>query len=627
MDEERENLENLILFHKRRYYDGEPEISDSEYDSLEDRLREIDPNNPVLFIVGAPAGGNVRHDPPMLSCQKAKSDEKIVSWAENRELMMGYKTDGISLKLVFNNSKLVQAATRGSGILGDDVTLNVLKIDSIPKSIPYKEDIEIRGELYMKISEFNRINESLSEEDKYSNPRNLAAGTIKQKDAKMMEERSLNFMAFDLLRWKEDATIEEKVSTLKSWGFETADFLKIPNPSLEIVSKHFKTVENKRDSLDFEIDGVVFKYNLALDRESAGVTEHHPKWQIALKFESKGKSTKLLDITWQVGRTSVLTPVAELEPVEVSGAVISRATLHNADFLINLDAQPGDYVYVERSGEVIPKIIKVTSKNSSGKLKLPSQCPSCGAKTEHSGVNLVCTGDSCRDREIQQISSWIRKTGIDGIGGKSLEKLFDTGLVTHYSDLYALTEEQLIELLGQNGSKIYTSIQQTKEMPFRVFLAGLGIDSLGRTMGKRLELSFSSLDELVEASIEKLSEVEGISGITANNIQKGIRETERYSNLFKNGLKIIYPEKKITDQQQKETKKMKIYVTGKVEGYTKTQLKELIEAKGIEFGNGVTKTTDYLVIAEKPGEKRQEQARDFGVAMIGWDEFKSKYLD
>ena len=634
MDEERKQLENLVLYHKRKYYDGEPEISDAEYDSLEDRLREIDPENPVLFIVGAPSGGNVTHNPPMLSCQKAKTVDKIISWAENRPLMMGYKVDGISLKILFENTRLIQAATRGSGTQGDDVTLNIMKIESIPKTIPFENRIEIRGELYMRISEFNRINSSLPDDEQYSNPRNLAAGTTKQKDSRMMENRELNFMAFELLGWKDDSTIEEKAKTLKSWGFEISDYLRIDTPTFDTVDTHFREVEAERNDLDYEIDGVVFKYNLAADREAVGATDHHPRWQIALKFESKGKSTKLNEITWQVGRTSVLTPVAELEPVEVSGAVISRATLHNADFLINLDAKPGDFVFVERSGEVIPKIISVTAKNTTGKVNLPDKCPSCDSNTIKSGVNLLCTGDSCRGRSIQQIGAWIRKTGIDGIGGKSLEKLFDSGLVKHYSDIYVVTEEQLVELLGRNGEKIFASINTTRELPFRTFLAAMGIEKLGTTMGKKLANSFSSFDELKASSVEKLMELEGISHITAKFIHDGVRETERYDDLFKNGIKIKYPERKqasflgITDQNKtKVIKPMKIYITGKVEDITKGDLRDLVESKGIEWGSGVTKSLDYLVLAENPGEKRQEQATALGVKMIGWEEFKSKYID
>ncbi|MBY9001858.1 MAG: NAD-dependent DNA ligase LigA [Candidatus Heimdallarchaeota archaeon] len=639
-EEEIKQLENLILYHKRKYYDGEPEISDVEYDSIEDKLRGINPNNPVLFIVGTSSGGSISHDPPMLSCKKAKTVEEIISWAKNRPLMTGYKIDGLSLKLVYQDTKLIQAATRGSGIKGDDVTLNILKIQAIPKTVPFEKRVEIRGELYMRISEFNRINDVLADDEKYSNPRNLAAGTAKQKDARMMDERTLNFMAFEILGWNDNATIDEKASVLKSWQFETSDILKLSTPDFEEISTVFNKIESERDSLDFEIDGLVFKYNLAADREAVGATDHHSRWQIALKFESKGKSTKLNAITWQVGRTSVLTPVAELEPVEVSGAVISRASMHNADFLINLGAKPGDFVYVERSGEVIPKIISVTAKNSTGEVILPDQCPSCGAKTVKSGVNLLCTGDSCRGKDIQQISSWIRKTVIDGIGSQSLEKLYDSGLVKHYSDLYALTEDQLVKLLGKNGSKILTSINGTRDLPFRTFLAGLGIEKLGTTMGKKLAQSFSSLDELKEASMDKLMQLEGISDITAKFIHDSIRQTERYDNLFKFGLKIIYPKNKPASMTPKKgqkdlasylgivtQKQIKIYVTGSVEGSSKQELRDLIEDKGIEWGSGVSKSLDYLVLAENAGQAKQKQAESLGVKTISWKEFKENFID
>jgi len=620
-EEERKKLEILILYHKRKYYDGEPEISDAEYDSLEDRLRNIDPDNPVLFIVGTPAGGNVSHDPPMLSCQKAKAIDKVVSWADDHPLMMGYKVDGISLKVVYKKGKLIQSATRGSGTLGDDVTLNVMKIDSIPKTIPVQERVEVRGELYMKISEFNRINALLLDDEKYSNPRNLAAGTVKQKDVRGMEGRELHLMVFDLLGWEEDATMEQKAQILQSWGFEASDFLKIDEPTLENIEQSFKDVEDARNTLDFEIDGVVYKYDEAAHRAEAGATEHHPRWQIALKFESKGKSTLLKGITWQVGRTSVLTPVAELEPVEVAGAVISRATMHNADFLIDLEAQPGDYVYVERSGEVIPKIISVTTKNTTGNVKLPEKCPSCGSDTRRSGVNLLCTGDKCRDKDIQQIGHWIAITGIDGLGGKSLEKLYDTGKVKHYSDLYALQEKELVDLLGKNGEKIFASIEGTRELPFPLFLAGLGIESLGKAMGKKLASYFKGLEELKNATISKLTSFDGISDITAQNIKNGITDETLYENLFKNGVKIVYEKPKEAAEDA-----LKVYITGKVEGHSKDDLIKLVENKGMIWSSSISRNLDFLVTGKNAGQSKLENAEQLGIKTINWEEFKSKYL-
>ncbi len=648
--EEIKNLEELILYHKRKYYDGETEISDAEFDSLEERLRILDANNPVLFIVGTKEGedkGKVKHDPPMLSCQKAKTVEEVLKWSNDKPITIGYKVDGLSLKLVYNNSRLIVASTRGSGLQGDDVTINILRIESIPKTIPFDNRIEVRGELYMEISEFNRINKDLLEIEKYSNPRNLAAGTIKQKDSKIVNERKLKFEAWDLLGYGRDTSVDEQAKILSSWGFDSSYFHTIEEPDYESISKPFKKVEEERERLDFEIDGVVFKYNLANHREEAGETDHHPRWQIALKFESKGKTTTLKDITWQVGRTAVLTPVAELEPVKIAGAVISRATLHNAEFLLSLDANQGDIVYVERSGEVIPKIIKVTSKNTDLKVQLPKKCPSCGAETRRIGVNLVCTGDNCREKEIQQIKYWIKITKIDGLGGKSLEKLYDLGLLKHYSDLYSLTEEQLVEHLGKNGSKIYQSINSTRELPFHIFLAGLGIETLGRTMGKKLVKHFTSLEELKNASINHLTELEGISDITAKHINKGINEEERYENLFKRGLIIIPPKtlpkkkrpatgaKDLTsffgkaDQEEDEefVEMQRIYITGKVEGYIKNQLEQLAEDHGFEWVSSVSKRLDMLVYGENAGKLKLEKAEKLGVKTIPWEKFYKEYIN
>ncbi|MGD2072423.1 MAG: hypothetical protein PVG65_02925, partial [Candidatus Thorarchaeota archaeon] len=335
-DEKIAELERRILLHKRAYYDGEPLISDAEYDALEDELRELNPENPVLFMIGTPEGGKVQHDPPMLSCQKASDVADVAKWADSMQLYAGYKIDGLSLSLIYDDGKLIQAATRGNGQSGDDVTISVMKIGAIPKTIPEKKRINVRGELYMRLSEFERINNQVPDDEKYSSPRNLAVGTLKQKDPAFLEQRQLDFRPFDVLGLDSSLTTEQTSAILGDWGFEPADFKLINKPDSNSIVKFFKEIEAKRESeLDFEIDGIVFKYNDPVDRANAGQTEHHPKWQIALKFQSRGDTTKVLGITWQVGRTGILTPVAELEPVELAGATIQRATLHNADFLLD----------------------------------------------------------------------------------------------------------------------------------------------------------------------------------------------------------------------------------------------------------------------------------------------------
>ncbi|MCH8908489.1 MAG: hypothetical protein IH840_15490, partial [Candidatus Heimdallarchaeota archaeon] len=282
-----QELEDLVIHHKKKYYDGEPEIPDEEYDRLEDLLRGMNANNAALFIVGTPVGGKVEHDPPMLSSAKASSLDEVVKWAakiDSRSLYAGYKVDGFSLSIVYNNGVMIQASTRGNGQFGDDVSHAVLKVKDIPKTIPDQSKIDIRGELYMAISEFNRINDELLLEDQFSSPRNLAVGTMKQKDLASIANRKLHFKAFDMIGFDHDKSIHEISTTLHLWGFDPADVIHIEENSPDNIDEVFREIEQKRSELDFEIDGVIFKYNEFKDRQNAGSTEHHPKWQIAWKF-------------------------------------------------------------------------------------------------------------------------------------------------------------------------------------------------------------------------------------------------------------------------------------------------------------------------------------------------------
>jgi DNA ligase (NAD+) len=636
-------LAHQILYHKKKYYDGEPEISDEAYDALEERLRQIDPNNPVLHIVGSPEGGKITHNSPMLSCQKATTTDEVLKWSKGLDVYTGYKIDGFSLSLVYENGRLVQAATRGNGIMGDDATIPIMKVASIPKVIKVNDKINIRGELFMRISEFNRIKEV--EGIEYSSPRNLAVGTLKQKDLTLLEKRTLDFHAFELLEYEENASLEEHNELLLSWGFNTADFKLLKTPTRNDIESLFQQIQEHRDSLDFEIDGLIFKYNDAVERHSAGRTEHHPKWMIALKFASQGDISNVREITWQVGRTGVLTPVAELDPIEVMGAVIKRATLHNAEFLETLDVAKGDTVMVIRSGDVIPKITEVVDKGVN-EASFPSICPSCGSTLIRDGVNLVCTGSTCRDRDIQAIRHWIRVTDVEGLGPKNVAKLYDLGLIKHFTDLYdkKLTEGVLIKHLGKNGSKIFKSIQEKKHLPFHVFLAGLGIESLGKGMAKTLASHFQTLENLKDADVKTLISLEGISDLTANYIYSGIHDTSLSDQLLSKGVKIVYKARKkpltqkrrlsgldqfipagdVTPTSSESQEPVKtIYVTGKISGMSKKEVEKFVAQYGYEWAS-LSKKLDLLVIGENPGSAKLEKAKKYGLTMKSWEEFKKE---
>lgn len=640
-------LADQILYHKKLYYDGEPKISDEAYDLLEEKLRQLDRYNPVLHIVGSPEGGKITHNTQMLSCQKATTVDEVVKWSQGLNLYVGYKIDGLSLSLNYEKGRLVQAATRGNGVLGDDATLPVLKILAIPKVIPQTSTVNVRGELFMRISEFNRI--KATEAADYTSPRNLAVGTVKQKDLSLLDKRLLEFYAFELLGVEENASLEVHGEILRSWGFSTADFELMESPTKHDIEKLFLQVEQKRESLDFEIDGLVFKYNDANHRAAAGRTEHHPKWMIALKFASQGDISVIQDITWQVGRTGILTPVAELEPVEVMGAVIRRATLHNAEFLESLGVAQGDTVMVIRSGDVIPKITELIVKRSKKPI-FPSFCPSCGSELKRDGVNLVCTGDVCRDRDIQINRHWVRTTDIMGLGPKNIAKLYDSGLVRHFSDLYSptLTEGVLVKHLGKNGSKIFKNIQNTRLLAFHTFLAGLGIETLGMGMAKTLTKHFDTYETLKNATIKQLTRLEGISDLTANYIHTGLQDPSLGDRLLEQGVEIIYQPKKLIgkkapssyslsqffsseEKSQVSTKSQEpvsaktLYVTGKVEGKSKKEIERFIAEHGYEWAP-LTKKLDLLVVGEKPGLKKIEKARKYGLTIIPWDEFEKKLV-
>jgi len=650
-----EKLAEKILYHKKQYYNGEPEISDAAYDQLEDKLRQLDPDNPVLHLVGTPDGGKVDHDPPMLSAQKATELDEVIKWASDIDyhpMTTGYKVDGLSLSIIYLDGKLSQAATRGNGNTGDDVTLESLKIHGIPETIEIDGEVNIRGEVYMKISEFHRVNDVLPDDESYSSPRNLATGTLKQKSLTILDERRLDFMAWQLLGYQEDATNMEQMETMKSWGFTVTDRILLKDPTPEKIESTFQQYVDEREELDFEIDGVIFKYNLPEDRANAGVTEHHPKWSIAWKFQSKGEITTVENIIWQVGRTGVLTPVAEVEAVDVAGATIRRATLHNADMVESLNVAEGDTVALIRAGDVIPKILEVVDKGSN-EVQLPGTCPSCGTELDREGVDLKCNSSKCRERDIQQIIYWVQQTEIKGLGEKSIEKLYDEGIVTHYADLYSedLTESKLVSLLGKNGEKIYEEIEKTRDLPFATFLAALGIRNLGPKMGKVLAKKYDSYEELKHASAEELTELEGISDLTAHYIKHGVNDPNTGDKVLQHDVNIL------TSKQQKRRKlrkraatlddwfgdgnsdkdveeieedyydstygDKKIYVTGSVNGFTKKELQTELELRGMDWHKSVSSNLDYLVYGERAGQSKLDSAQEKGVKILSWDDFNS----
>ena len=641
-------LERKILYHKKRYYDGEPEISDIQYDNLEKTLKKLDPENPVLYLVGSPEGGKIEHIPRMLSSQKANSLEEIIKWKkEISSISAGYKVDGLSLSLIYENGKLIQAATRGNGQTGDDVTLQAMKIKNIPKNIDIFERVNVRGEVYMKISEFKRVNGNLDENEKYSSPRNLATGSLKQKNINMLDDRELNFMAWQLLGYGGNFSIDEQIKSLRNWGFEIADKDILVNPNTEELNSIFEKYVDERENLDFEIDGVIFKYLNFKDRDNAGETDHHPRWSIAWKFQSKGETTIIEDITWQVGRTGVLTPVAELRPIFIAGAKIQRATLHNLNFIETENIAIGDKVSIVRAGDVIPKVLKVIEKGKNLKPSFPNICPSCANETQKQAVELVCNADVCKDKNIQKIAYWIKIHDIKGLGLKSLQKLYDEEIVLNMEDLYddKLSQEILVSYLGKNGVKIKNEIERSRYTDLSSFLTGLGIQNLGRSLGKQLSMKFKNLEAIKNSVLDDLIEIDGISELTANYILSGLNSSDQVEKLLENGVVISDKSLNIVKKNDKPIgldawfgedfiveideeqnvdpnyNEKRVYVTGTIQNLTKKQIKSKLEGRGIIWQDSITKNLDYLIFGEKAGNSKLSNAEKKGVKILSWTEF------
>jgi DNA ligase (NAD+) len=615
-------LADQILKHKALYYAGNPAISDAEYDQLEDELSQLAPDHPVLFIVGTSTPeGTLSHNPPMLSIQKATGGiSDILRWLGNspsKQLVVSYKVDGLSLSLIYEDGHFKQASTRGDGLKGEDVTFNVMKIESIPKIIPISDRVNVRGELYMQISEFKRLQIELEKE--YTSPRNLAVGSLKQKDLNETAKRRLNFFAFDILGFNQDnEEYSAHLDTLKSWGFDSPIIETMKKPTEEKISTIFDQISVDRPNLDFEIDGIIFRYNNIVEYDKVGVTEHHPRGQIALKFASAEAITTLNSITWQVGRTGVLTPVAELQPVTLSGAKISRATLHNADFVENENIANGDKLVLQRSGDVIPKIVKVSVK-SANKYSFPTTCPSCSSQITRSGVNLLCPNSNCPDREIQIIRHFIRQVDIKFLGIKAIERLYQNNIVKQPTDLYTVSKEKLKFHLGKNGEKAFDQIQANKTLTLDVFLSGLGIHTLGKRMGKVLSSHFKTLEALQKSSVEEFCQLEGISTITAEAIHKGLKDPNLIPRFIENG--VVIKSKEILKVKSTIGQGLRVYVTGSIENMTKKEIQQFVEENGFIWSKSITKKLDILVKGYKAGLTKIEKAEKLGISIKSWEEF------
>jgi len=657
-----ESLREKIRHHEYLYYVlDQPELTDADFDKLMNELKRLEaehpelvtPDSPTQRVGGKPREGFVKakHSSPMLSLDNAYSEEELRDW-ERRvhelsgrtdvEYMCELKLDGMSLALVYADGRLERGITRGDGTVGEDVTLNVRTVRSIPLSVSEEKlkkagipaDFETRGEMLMPIAAFRKLNEERQKQglSAFANPRNFTAGTVRQLEPSITAERRMDYFAYMLL--KDGRTYFDRQSITMD-ALEAAGFKVNPNrklvKNLDEVWRFIQHWEAKRESLPYEIDGIVVKVDRTALQQELGFTGKAPRWAIAFKFAAHGAITQVEDIVPQVGRTGKLTPVAWLKPVPIGGTMVSRATLHNMDFVEELGVKIGDWVEVERGGDVIPKVVKVVEDAEHPRghkpFKMPEHCPVCGGnvvrtegEADHRCVNANCPA-KLQGTILHFASRHVMD--IDGLGEALVNQLTERGLVKNVADLYRLTKDDLLKLerMGEKSAdNVLEEIAASKKLPLERVIYGLGIRFVGERTAQFLAEHFGSLDAIMDAGAEELEEVNEVGPRIAESIVEffGDEHNRRLvADLRKAGLTFTGQKK------QKGTKLAgKTFVlTGTLARHTRDEAKKMIEDAGGRVSGSVSKKTDYVVAGAEAGSKL-DKARELGVSVIGEEEME-----
>lgn len=657
-----ESLREKIRHHEYRYYVlDDPEITDAEFDVLMNELKRLEaehpelitPDSPTQRVGGKPREGfvNSKHSSPMLSLDNAYSEEELRDW-ERRvhelsgrtdiEYMCELKLDGMSLALVYSEGRLERGITRGDGSVGEDVTLNVRTVRSVPLSISKDKlkkagipaDFEVRGEMLMPLAAFRKLNEERERQglSVFANPRNFTAGTVRQLEPGITAQRRMDYFAYMLL--KDGRTYFDRQSKAMD-ALETAGFKVNPNrklaKNLEEVWKFIQSWEGKRESLPYEIDGIVVKVDRTALQDELGFTGKAPRWSIAYKFAARGAVTQVEDIVPQVGRTGKLTPVAWLTPVPIGGTTVSRATLHNMDEIERLGVKIGDWVEVERGGDVIPKVVKVVEDKEHPRghksFEMPEHCPVCGGnvvrtpgEADHRCVNANCPA-KLQGTILHFASRHVMD--IDGLGEALVNQLTERGMVKNVADLYRLTKDDLLKLerMGDKSAEnVLGEIADSKKLPLERVIYGLGIRFVGERTAQFLAEHFGSLDAIMKASAEELEEVNEVGPRIAESIVEFFGDEHNrklVGDLRKAGLTF-------TGQKKEKGTKLagKTFVlTGTLARHTRDEAKKMIEDAGGRVSGSVSKQTDYVVAGEDAGSKL-DKARELGVSVIGEEDME-----
>ncbi len=656
VDTKIESLREKIRHHEYRYYVlDQPSISDQEFDRLMQQLKGLEaehpdlitPDSPTQRVGGKPREGfvKVRHSSPMLSLDNTYNEEELRSWERRVHELSGrkdvdyvceLKLDGMSLSLGYDDGHLVRGITRGDGTVGEDVTLNVRTVRSVPLSIPKDKlkkagippNFEVRGELLMPTAAFKKLNQERERAGlaTFANPRNFTAGTVRQLDATVTAQRPLDFFGYQLLQngrtyfdrhWK---TLE----ALDSAGFKVNKARKLVH-SIDEVWDFIQQWEPKRESLPYEIDGIVTKVDRTALQDELGFTGKAPRWAIAYKYAARAGITKLENVRWQVGRTGKLTPVAELAPVPIGGTTVRNATLHNMDEIGRLGVKIGDYVQVERGGDVIPKVAKVIDDKDhprgNQEIEAPDKCPVCGTKVVRTEgeVDYRCVNANCPAKLLGTILHFASRgvMNIDGMGEALVTQLTERGLVKNVADIYKLTKADLLSLerfADKSAQNILDEIENSKKLPLERVIYGLGIRMVGERTAQFLAEHFGSMEALANSSVDELQSVNEVGPKIAESIAEFFSNSanrELVKRLEKSGLKFTGEKKERGTKLAGKT----FVLTGTLAKYTRDEARKMIEDAGGKVTGSVSKKTDYVVAGTDAGSKL-DKAKELGVAVI-----------
>lgn len=644
-----EIIELLNKYAYEYYTLDKSSVEDAEYDRLMQELIKIESSHPEWIRSDSPTrkiGGEiisefekVTHKVPMMSLGNVfneeeirEFDEKISKMFKNYEYVCELKIDGLAFNIEYENGEFKRASTRGNGIVGEDITHNVKTIKTIPHMLKDKIDIEVRGEIYMSKKRFEKLNQKQKEkgEGEFQNPRNAAAGSIRQLDSSIAASRGLDAFLYYYPQTP-FKTHFESLMYMKDLGFEVNPNIRLCKNINEVIA-YIEEWTKKRDTLPYEIDGIVIKVNDINQQRELGYTAKVPKWATAYKFPPEHVLTKLTDIIFTVGRTGQITPNAVLEPVRVMGSTIKRATLHNQDYCIEKDIRIGDYVYIYKAGDVIPAVDRVELKRRTGiekPFEMIKYCPICGSelKQKNGMVDYFCENIHCEARKIESLVHYVSRNAMNiiGLGEKIIEDFFNYGYIKKISDVYKLDKykEELTELEGFGNKSIdliLKSIEESKNNPMERLLFALGINGIGEKTAKLLCKHYKSIEELKDANVDDLSSIKDIGEILSENIVNYFKDENNLNEIEE--LKILGVNMKSKEQvliNDENIKDKKFVITGTFDGITREEIKEWLEARGGQTSDSVSKKTNIVLVGKTPGSKK-DKAVELNITI--WDQAK-----